>query len=101
MIQPPDADGMVQITPNTRVPRQRAIEWMQGIRPLDGMDADSFFQSCVETGLITREQWLELHKRHEFLTRQEAAAADGDLVCQTCQGSPPEGFACRTCGTTA
>lgn len=91
----------VAITASVQVPQSRHAEWMRGTRPLDGMDADFYFRSAVQTGLITREQALDLHKRHLLLGRQEEAAANGALICQTCHGAPPPGFACTVCGTAA
>jgi hypothetical protein len=89
------------ITPNVTVPQSRAMEWMRGTRPLDGMDADFYFKTQVDAGMLTREEAFLLHRRHLHLTRQEQRAAGGALVCKSCQGGPPPGFTCRTCGAEA
>lgn len=91
-------NGMVALLPNLIVPHHRAVEWMAGTRPLDGMDASFYFKSSVDCGLLTPEHALELHQRHLRLTRQERAEARGEFLCRTCKGEPPAGFSCRTCG---
>jgi hypothetical protein len=94
-------EPMTELTPVVIVPRSRAVEWMNGTRPLDGMDANDYFQAEVATGSISPDRALELHQRHLRLTRQEAAVAAGALLCKTCNGEPPPGFACRNCGAEA
>ncbi|MFI8254103.1 hypothetical protein [Streptomyces filamentosus] len=89
--------AMIQITPKWSVPRDRFMEWYQGTRPLPGMDAGLFFNEGVQCGLLTRRKAVELHERHDALTRQEEAAERGELVCRTCAGAPPSGFTCQTC----
>ncbi|NUQ98328.1 MAG: hypothetical protein HOY79_17850 [Streptomyces sp.] len=90
--------NMVPITSKVSAPRHRFVEWMQGIRPLDGMDAGFYFEQSVKTGLITQEQAFKLHQRHLSLTRQEQTEAQGAFVCKTCHNEPPAGFTCRACG---
>lgn len=90
-------DPLVSLTPNLHVPLSRAIQWCQGTRPLDGMDASAFFQSGVEVGLLTQQKALELHRRHLLLTRLEEAAASGLELCETCHSAPPAGFTCNSC----
>lgn len=94
-------NDLVSITPNVQVPRHRAVEWHQGTRPLPGQDADFFFRQAVEVGILTSDDAWALLRRHQELTRQEAAVAEGALVCATCAGAPPPGFACTKCGASS
>lgn len=92
-------ESLIAVTPKLSVPRSRFLEWYQGMRPLPGQDATFFFQTSVEQGLLSSDDAAELRRRHEHLTRQEEALSSGALVCKTCAGAPPPGFACTTCGT--
>lgn len=91
-------DPLVSVTANASYPCSRVAEWMRGTRPLPGMDASFYFRQSAVSGLITEDESLELHRRHLQLLRQEEAAVRGELICKTCHGEPPAGFACRTCG---
>ena len=110
----------LQITATHSLARLRACEWITGLRPSSQGDAESYFGAGVDGGLYTAEQANELLRRHRVLKREEEEieAIKGEIAqevaahvrlmrkrraapaesCVTCQGAPPAGFSCNTCG---